>query len=71
MGWIYYLPLGLGPMSVLWRLEWRTVAALLLFMVPFSALTLATTPWAVRTLGSAYLVGFGLLWWAHANDRCA
>lgn len=66
IGWIYYLPLAIGPVAatLLTRPVSRTaIVGLVLLLVPHLLLTAGQpNPWLTVTLGSAYGWGAFLIW---------
>jgi hypothetical protein len=71
LGWVYYLPVALGPLLAVSRITdwrwWRLLGVALLFWPvtlgrPLLADQLARTPWNA-VVGSLYAVGLLTLWW--------
>lgn len=73
LGWIYYLPLGLGCVTATWppgRLAWAVIA---LISVPFHLVQdRFSSPLVIRTAGCMYgaavLTAF-FLWWRNGRNR--
>lgn len=62
LGWIYYLPVALGPLAM--TADLRLMFPVLGLAVPFAALAaLPVTPWATLTLASIYGWSTLALWW--------
>jgi hypothetical protein len=65
LGWIYYLPLMLGPAAATWRNTGLNRLALLLFAVPLPLMNpLFTSPLVVRIFGNLYAYALILTWLA-------
>lgn len=72
LGWVYYVPIGLGPFTASWpATRWMTVA-LGVFAIPLPLVyPLLQRPTTVRLLGSLYTVGLlcALVAWKRRASR--
>ena len=71
LGWIYYLPLAVGPAAATWRSNRWAIAAFLLSFVPlgFVSVHVAWSAPIVRTMGSIYPAAILCAWVAWSRSE--
>ncbi len=71
LGWIYYLPLALGPFLVCWRDTWTTRIALALLVIPLPMLMESSWPITTWSVYAFAVLLIGLAYWPDRSGHQA